>query len=38
MEDTRKLNEILKEVDIVNDYNELETLNSYYYSNYIINY
>lgn len=38
MEETKNLNDILKQVDTQNDYNKSDTLDNYYYSNYIIEY
>lgn len=37
MEEEKKLNDILKQVDIQNDY-EVEALDNYFYSNYIVEY
>lgn len=38
MEETRNINDILKQVDTQNDYNESEVLEDYFYSNYIVEY
>ena len=38
MEDTKNINDILKQIDTQNDYNENEILDNYFYSNYIIEY
>lgn len=38
MEDTKNINDILKQVDTQNDYNESEVLEDYFYSNYIVEY
>ena len=38
MEDTKNINDILKQIDTQNDYNESEILDNYFYSNYIVEY
>ena len=38
MKETKKLNDIIKQIDTKNDYNEAETLENYFYSNYIVEY
>lgn len=38
MENIKSINDILKQVDTQNDYNEVETLENYFYSNYIVEY
>ena len=38
MEETKNINDILKQIDTENAYNEAETLENYFYSNYIVEY
>lgn len=38
MEETRNISDLLKQIDTKNDYNEAETLENYFYSNYIVEY
>lgn len=38
MEETRNINDLLKQIDTQNDYNESEALEDYFYSNYIVEY
>ena len=38
MEETKNLNDIIKQIDTENDYNTTETLENYFYSNYIVEY
>ena len=38
MKETKKLNDIIKQIDTKNDYNEAEALENYFYSNYIVEY
>ena len=38
MEETRNINDILKQIDTQNDYNESEALDNYFYNNYIVEY
>lgn len=38
MKEVENLNDIIKKIDTYNDYNEAETLENYFYSNYIVEY
>lgn len=38
MKETKSLNDIIKKIDTYNDYNEVEALENYFYSNYITEY
>ena len=38
VEETKNINDILKQIDTENAYNEVETLENYFYSNYIVEY
>lgn len=38
MENIKSINDILKQVDTQNDYNESEALDNYFYNNYIVEY
>lgn len=38
MEEVKNINALLKQIDTKNDYNEAETLENYFYSNYIVEY
>lgn len=38
MKEVEKLNDIIKKIDTKNDYNEAETLENYFYNNYITEY
>lgn len=38
MEEVKNINDLLKQIDTQNDYNEVEALENYFYSNYIVEY
>ena len=38
MEETKNISDLLKQIDTQNDYNEAETQENYFYSNYIVEY
>ena len=38
MEEVKNINDLLKQIDTQNDYKEAETLENYFYSNYITEY
>lgn len=38
MEEVKNINDLLKQIDTKNDYKEAETLENYFYNNYIVEY
>ena len=38
MEEIKNINDLLKQIDTKNEYNEAETLENYFYNNYITEY